>query len=291
MSTNMKGTSLSTVSVADVMSPGLLTCPPSAPLRAVAGMMVVHEVHAVVLWDGAGGSPAIVTDLDVVAAAKGVDEADAASVAGAPPTVASSDGLLDAAAVMAHTGHPHVLVVDRESGHPTGMLSTLDVAAALAGRNARAARTVRPRPARPAISTSRLDRVPVATAMHMGVFTCPPQAGLREVASIFVDRHVHCVAVAGTPGPASWKFITDLSIASAAASGADAQAADLVGEASWIGGDATLEEASDLMVRKRTAHLLVRGAHQPIGVLSTLDVIAVLAVGADDVSAAGAWRR
>jgi CBS domain-containing protein len=269
----------------------LLTCPPGVPLRVVAGIMAVHEVHAVVLWDGSGGGPTIVTDLDLVAAAKEIDSADAASVAGTPPTVASGDDLRAAAAVMADSGHSHVLVVDPESGHPTGMVSTLDVAAALAGRNPRAARSVRPRPARPAISTSRLDRVPVAVAMHVGVFTCPPQAGLRDVASILVDRHVHCVAVTGTPGPASWKFITDLTIARAAASNADALAADLVGEATWIAGDATLEEASELMVRKSAAHLLVRGDHQPIGVLSTLDVIAVLAVGADDLGVAGAWRR
>jgi hypothetical protein len=35
----------------------------------------------------------------------------------------------------AESGRSHVLVVDPESGHPMGMLSTLDIAAALAGRN------------------------------------------------------------------------------------------------------------------------------------------------------------
>lgn len=291
MSSSLKGAALPTLRVADVMSPGLLTCPPSMSLRVVAGMMVVHQVHAVAMLDPCRESPAIVTDLGLVAAAERIAVADAAAVATEPATVAPDDSLSAAVAVMAAHGFSHVLVVDPESGHPTGMLSTLDIAAALAGRDARAARIVRPRPARPAISTSCLDRVPVTTAMHLGVFTCTPEADLREVASIFVDRHVHCVAVAGTPGPASWKFITDLSIASAAVSHTCARAADLVGEATWIAGDATLQEASELMVGKPTSHLLVRGDHEPAGVLSTLDVIDVLAVGADDVSAAGAWLR
>jgi hypothetical protein len=74
-------------------------------------------------------------------------------------------------------------VLDPGTAHPIGVLSTLDVAAALAGRDAWADRTVRPRPARPAISTSRLDRVLVADAMHPGVFACPPDAGLHEIAA------------------------------------------------------------------------------------------------------------
>jgi CBS domain-containing protein len=281
MSTPVKSTPLAGISVADVMSPGLLTCPPGMSLRAVAGMMVVQEVHAVAVWDPAESGPTIVTDLDLVAAREAIGTADAASVAGAPATVAASEPLIGAAAAMAARGHSHMLVIEPGSGRATGMLSTLDVAAALAGRNARSARTLRPRPARPAISTSRLDRVEVARAMHLGVFACSPEASLREVAAIFVDRRVHCVAVAGTPAPASWKFITDLGIARAATSDADLQAADLVDEATWIAADATLDEATELMLRKRASHLLVRGHHEPIGVLSTLDVIDVLAVGAD----------
>ena len=92
---------------------------------------------------------------------------------------------------------------------------------------------------------------------------------------------MHCVAVAGTPAPASWKFVTDLGIARAAIGDADQQAADLVAEATWIAGDANLDEASELMARKHVSHLLVRGHHEPVGVLSTLDVIDVLAVDAD----------
>jgi CBS domain-containing protein len=266
------------LSVADVMSPGLLACPPSMSLRAVAAMMVVHQVHAVATWDPPDGAPAVVTDLDLVAAADAIGSADAAAVARPCGTVAPGDRLLAAAATMAESGDAHLIVIEPESGHPTGMLSTFDVAAAVAGRNPRSARTVRPRPARPAISTSRLDKVEVARAMHLGVFVCAPETTLPDVAAIFVDRRVHCIAVAGTPGAASWKFVTDLGLVRAATRDADLRAADLVDEATWIGPDATLDEAAKLMVDKRASHLLVRGHRAPIGVLSTLDVIDVLAV-------------
>jgi CBS domain-containing protein len=117
--------------------------------------------------------------------------------------------------------------------------------------------------------------------MHLGVFACSPDASLREVAAILVDRRVHCVAVAGTPAAASWKFVTDLGLARAATADVELQAADLVDEANWIAGDATLDAAAELMMRKRASHLLVRGHQEPMGVLFTLDLIDVLAVGAN----------
>ena len=39
------------------------------------------------------------------------------------------------------------------------------------------------------------------------------------------------------------------------------------------------------MLRKRTSHLLVHGRHEPIGVLSTVNVVDVLAVGDNAVGA------
>ena len=51
-----------------------------------------------------------------------------------------------------------------------------------------------------------------------------------------------------------------------------------------------LKEATELMLRKRTSQLLVHGRHEPIGVLFTLDVIDVLAVGDNGVCAEGTER-
>ena len=84
--------------------------------------------------------------------------------------------------------------------------------------------------------------------------------------------------------------ITDQAIARNATSTAELQAADIIDEASWIPGDARLKEATELMLRKRTSRVLVHGRHEPIGVLFTLDVIDVLAVGDNGVGAEGTER-
>jgi CBS domain-containing protein len=280
MSNLVHSVPLTAVTVADVMSPGLLTCAPGTPLRAVAAMMVVHEVHAVLLADGAGGAPAVVTDLDVVAAAAAID-APAGGAASTPATIAPGSALLDAADVLAREDRSHLVVLHPDGTRPIGVLSTLDVCAALAGRDARAARMVRPRPARPAISTSRLDRVTVAQAMHPGVFACPDDASIASVAATLADRHVHCIAVHGADASAPWSIATDRDVVRAAVAGGDMRAADL-GDAStvWTTPDATLEAAASLMVRERVSHLLVTGDREPVGVLSTLDVLDVLGIPA-----------
>jgi hypothetical protein len=136
----------------------------------------------------------------------------------------------------------HVGVPQVRGGDVGGEHRPVVLRGALSGLSSREARVTRtPRPGRPAITTSRLDRVAVASAMHLGIFACPPNARPREVAAILVDKRVHCVAVAETPAPASWKFITDVSVARSAAEGRDVRAADLVGEATWIAGDAALD--------------------------------------------------
>jgi CBS domain-containing protein len=269
---------LTSLTVRDVMSPGVLACPPATPLRTAAGMMAVHDVHAVVLIGASDQPPTILTDLGLLAAYEKIDAARAADAASRPATVAPGDPLLAATTAMAERDQSHALVIEPGSPVPAGVLSTLDIASALAGRDAGAVRMVHPRAARPAISGSRLDRVTAAEAMHLGVFACPMDATLREIATIMVDRRIHCVGVLESREPAGWEFISDHSLAHAAARGGSARAADLAGNALWIDGGATLDEAAAVMVGNGVSHLLVRGDHEvPVGVLSTLDVLRVLA--------------
>jgi CBS domain-containing protein len=113
--------------------------------------------------------------------------------------------------------------------------------------------------------------------MHLGVFVCSMDATVREVATIMVDRRIPCVGVLESRGPAGWEFISDRSLAHAAARGGPARAADLAGNALWVDAGATLDEAAAVMVGNGVSHLLVRGDHEAVGVLSTLDVLGVLA--------------
>ena len=125
--------------VADAMHPGVLTCPPETPLAVVARMMATYGVHAIAVTDldpeGESDERAwgIVSGLDLAGAAALVaQEPTAGSVASTEVvTVAPDMPLADAARVMAEHELTHLVVVDG-SGRPVGVVSTQDVARALA---------------------------------------------------------------------------------------------------------------------------------------------------------------
>lgn len=133
---------LDQVHVADAMHPGLVTCAPDASLRTVARMMATYRVHAILVTaHGDEGLPdgrswGIVSDADLLRAAAAVDldEQPARTISAAPLlTVAATDELAHAVELMGEHDVSHLLVVDPVSGRPVGVLSTLDVARALAG--------------------------------------------------------------------------------------------------------------------------------------------------------------
>jgi CBS domain-containing protein len=133
---------LADVCVADAMHPGVLTCPSETPLRDVARMLVSYAVHCIVVLgseeeheDGEERPWAVVSDLDLVAAALagGLDEHTAGGVAGSPVVLISGrETLGQAAHMMSEYQTSHLLVVEPDELRPVGIVSTLDVAAALA---------------------------------------------------------------------------------------------------------------------------------------------------------------
>jgi CBS domain-containing protein len=122
--------------VADAMRHGVLSCPADATLRDAARTMSLHHVHTIVVTDPADGSPAgILSDSVLLGALLDFPRGDPplADVADADVSAISSDEPLTVAAeLMRERGIDHVLVRDAESGRPSGMLSTLDVAGILA---------------------------------------------------------------------------------------------------------------------------------------------------------------
>jgi CBS domain-containing protein len=123
------------VRVSDCMHAGILSCASDAPLAEVASIMSEHRVHAVAVVDRDGGRPvAVVSDLDVVAAAASGAQASALQAAATEPlAVSARESLHRAAQLMAEHGVAHLVVLDAAGGYPIGVLSTLDVAAAFAG--------------------------------------------------------------------------------------------------------------------------------------------------------------
>jgi len=118
------------------MHPGIISVDPETPVRAVAKLMAERHVHAIAI-DGrlASGRPwAIVSALEVVAAAASGAERSARDIAATEVvTVSAEDRLHHAAQLMAEHELSHLIVLDSASGHPLGVLSTLDVAAVYGG--------------------------------------------------------------------------------------------------------------------------------------------------------------
>jgi CBS domain-containing protein len=134
--------SLERLRVIDAMHPGVISCPLEATLPTVARMMATYRVHAIVVvahedevlpGDGLWG---VVSDHDLVRASQGPDfeEQTAGALAATPAlTVATIDPLAQAVQLMVEHEVSHLIVVERRSKRPIGVLSTLDVARALAG--------------------------------------------------------------------------------------------------------------------------------------------------------------
>jgi CBS domain-containing protein len=125
--------------VADVMRPGVMSCAPDAPLVSVAQTMATHHVHSVVVAgiakDHAGSDHLIwglVSDMDIVRAAEAGIEGHTASDAARTEvvTVDLATPLTEAAKLMDshHTAH----LVVTSGGQPAGVVSSLDLAGALA---------------------------------------------------------------------------------------------------------------------------------------------------------------
>lgn len=120
------------------MHQGLLSCPRNTSLKAVAELMVEQRVHCVVVTDDpsdAGALWGIVSDLDLIAAAsvRELGEQEAGGTAMTPAvTIAPGQPLRQAARLMTRYGVAHLVVVDPVTHRPVGVLSTLDLAAALA---------------------------------------------------------------------------------------------------------------------------------------------------------------
>ena len=128
--------------VVDVMHPGVIACPFETPLRTVARMMATYRVHAVVVLAHEGDELpggtlwGVVSDTDLLQASQDFDfETETAQALAMTPalTIASREPLARAVQLMIEHEVSHLIVVEHHSKRPIGVLSTLDVARALAG--------------------------------------------------------------------------------------------------------------------------------------------------------------
>ena len=120
------------------MHEGVITCDRDTLLTEVARTMSQRSVHCVVVESGSGESGplwGIVSDLDLVAAATVRDLGDqtaGGSAASPLVLVTPAESLERAAQLMTEHATTHLLVVEGPGLRPVGVLSTLDIACALA---------------------------------------------------------------------------------------------------------------------------------------------------------------
>ena len=129
-----------TAVVRDAMSRGVISCPAETPLRVVARMMATFGVHAIFVFDHVGDDDeiphlwAVVSDLDLVAATPlDLDTLTAGRTAVTPLVSIPADRpIAEAGGLMATYGVAHLAVTDPFSRRPIGVISTLDIARAVA---------------------------------------------------------------------------------------------------------------------------------------------------------------
>jgi CBS domain-containing protein len=130
--------SVDAAQVSDVMRHGVISCSPQTALTDIARMMTSHHVHAIIVLrdepDGDTTPWGVVSDLDVLATVHpGAEDLTAGQVAGTPAVmIAPDDSLVRAAQLMRENETSHLIVVERQTGQPIGVISTLDIAGALA---------------------------------------------------------------------------------------------------------------------------------------------------------------
>ena len=129
---------LADATVADVMHSGVLGCGPDATLAEIARIMTTHRVHCVVVNGIAADLDerlvwGIVSDTDLMAAVGRPPDTIAGEIAATEVVgVGPATPLAEAARLMAEHETSHLIVTSDRSRMPVGVVSSLDVAAALA---------------------------------------------------------------------------------------------------------------------------------------------------------------
>jgi CBS domain-containing protein len=130
------------------------------------------------------------------------------------------------------------------------------------------------------------DSARVADAMSLGVISCTPETPLRKVAALMTIYRVHAIFVfefgeEDDEAAVLWGLVSDLDVVAAALGDIDRRTAgdSAITPLLTVMSDERLDRAAQLMAESGVSHLAVIDAvtRRPSGVLSTLDVLRVLA--------------
>ena len=121
------------------MHDGVITCARHTLLSDVARLMANKRLHCLVVADDLEATSiwGVISDLDLVAAAsvRDLDEQRAEATSATPVVTVNPDETLQRAAQLMTTyATAHLIVTDETTTRPIGVLSSLDIAAALGSR-------------------------------------------------------------------------------------------------------------------------------------------------------------
>jgi CBS domain-containing protein len=121
----------------------------------------------------------------------------------------------------------------------------------------------------------------VEDVMQHGVLSCQAEATARTVARMMAEHRIHSVVVTDLDGVSerAWGIVTDVDVLRAVEDDPDQVTAGSIAgtELVTISPGDSLEAAAKLMVEHDVTHVLVESESKPIGVVSTLDLAALIA--------------
>jgi CBS domain-containing protein len=141
-----------------------------------------------------------------------------------------------------------------------------------------------PEPAPVTRPPGTLAEARVRDSMRTDIISCSPHATVAEAAAMMSRHRIHCVAVSSSDEAegTAWTVLSDLDLVGAALAGdGDAPVGRFTAVPTvTIDPDDTMERAAQLMTEYAAAHLVVvePGAARPVGIVSTLDMAALLAL-------------
>ncbi|MGA7194060.1 MAG: CBS domain-containing protein [Anaerolineales bacterium] len=257
--------------VRDLMHPGLLTCRPDATLGQVAVLLNQNHIHALIVEDRDSRPLGIISDVDLLAGEwLSVDNKSlatmrkltAADLMSKPvDSVDANLSITEAVRGLIDRDVSRLLVTD--NGKPVGVISLSDFVASIAQEE-------KPR------------RETVADVMSDSILVCRDKTPIYSAARTMTQagwRSVLIVDAKGIPqGVISGKdllyFVKD---------GVDEALTvrDVMHSALTIDINASLREASDLMIQKHYHRLVVIDEKEPeafpLGIISSFDIVAEMA--------------
>jgi CBS domain-containing protein len=254
--------------VGELMHRGLVTCRPEASLAEAASSLLEHRVHALVVVDGSGAPAGLLSDTDLLAGEWIAGDAErleamkrltAADLMTSP--VATIDAQADTAEAAARLTREHLgrlVVVQR--GEAVGVVAVSDLVAAL----------------RPAAA----GRDSVAEVMSRGFLACREETTVAAVARAMTDRRSRSAVVLAADGRVAG-VVTGHDLLAAFDGAAERSVRDLMHAPLTVSAEATLQQATDLLLRHEVHRLVVVDPDDPggvpLGIVSTTDVLAEMA--------------